>query len=81
MHLVLVRMPLQLELQGRLHGGNLVPCVLRPILQNCAHVLDYHYVRALPLISYKYLYYRTRIGIAKIRKIFKFKIRTIMNQK
>ena len=38
-------MPLQLELQGRLHGGNLVPCVLRPILQNCAHVLDY--VRAL----------------------------------
>lgn len=44
-------MPLQLELQGRLHGGNLVPCVLRPILQNCAHVLDYHYVRALPLIN------------------------------
>ena len=40
-------MPLQLELQGRLHGGNLVPCVLRPILQNCAHVLDLDYVRAL----------------------------------
>ena len=69
MHLVLVRMPLQLELQGRLHGGNLVPCVLRPILQNCAHVLDY--VRALPLIN---IFIARALALQKLEKYLNLKL-------
>lgn len=70
MHLVLVRMPLQLELQGRLHGGNLVPCVLRPILQNCAHVLDY--VRAL--INIFIAHAHSALALQKLEKYLNLKL-------